>query len=121
MCIWFKTKHKDAHNKVTLVCIVGTGRVFAASSAAHIAPMESTVRLCKPFTCGARPLNRQDRLMRRRASRQAGERSSVTQAAVQASDKSLIAKWAEDAGLRTNVSLEDFLGDRCCYVPVFTI
>ena len=75
--------------------------------------MESTVRLgnvaiCKPFSCGALPLNRQKRLMRRRASRQAGERSPVTQASVQASDKSLFAKWAEEAGLRTNVSLEVF-------------
>ena len=36
----------------------------------------------------------------------------MTQAAAQASEKSLVAKWAEGAGLRTNVSLEDFLGDR---------
>ncbi|KAK9840752.1 hypothetical protein WJX81_002336 [Elliptochloris bilobata] len=27
-------------------------------------------------------------------------------------DKSLVAKWAEEAGLRTNVKLEDFTGDR---------
>lgn len=90
----------------------------ARASILHILrAMESAVRLCKPFTCGALRVNRQNRVMRRRASRQAGERSTVTQASVQASNKSVFAKWAEDAGLRTNVSLEDFLGDRCCNAP----
>ena len=70
------------------------------------------MRLCKPFTCGARPVNRHNTLMRQRAGRQAGERSSVTQAAAQAGGKSVIAKWAKAAGLRSSVVLEDFLGDR---------
>ena len=80
--------------------------------------MESTVSLCKPFGCGTQQLIRQNRVMRRRAGRQAGERSFVTQAAAHSGAKSLVAKWAESAGLRTNVSLEDFLGDRCYCGPL---
>ena len=37
---------------------------------------------------------------------------SITLAAAQSSKKSFIARWAEGAGLKTSVTLEDFTGDR---------
>ena len=82
--------------------------------------MDSAVCLCKPFTCG--PLLR----ARRRggpnmSAPELTQRRAPAPRAAAEGNKSVVAQWAEDAGLRTDVTLEDFLGDRCAIHTAYTL
>jgi hypothetical protein len=70
--------------------------------------MHFTVRPGGLYGLRAAPLHKS----RCRSLRSSRKQPGSIQAAAQSGEKSFIAKWAEDAGLKTNVTLEDFTGDR---------
>ncbi len=74
------------------------------------------MRLCTPFTCGPLLHARRSGWASMSAPELTQRRAPPARAAA-AGNKSIVAQWAEDAGLRTSVSLEDFLGDRCARSP----
>jgi len=109
LCTWSRVDGKVVPFDCGLV-------VSARWSPRKSSQMESSVRLCTPFTCGP--------LLRARRSGWASmsapeltQRRAPPARAAAAGNKSIVAQWAEDAGLKTSVSLVDFLGDRCARNP----
>ena len=111
-CIYFWATLALLHKIKNKRGIEGTGRHWEGWT--DTSRMESSVRLSKPFQCGAPLLPKSVGLMRRHTGHHFQQRPVTTQAAAETGQKSqsFVAKWAEDAGLRTNVALEDLTGDR---------